>query len=393
MMDVTGVRKIKICDQKKDTEQMDTFCLLFWVGCIHEEKGKNGTAHILEHMIVHYISERAKRYYGKPIVCVGKTEYDHIMIRFDVGNEVVGISGEVFCLHIIDEIIEGRMLSVELFNISLAEVKGEAKDKKRTIEEQKIIVKRLTDNAISNHPVGDEYDLSQIRFGDIKNFFDYVVLGEEWGVVLLGDNIKDYKEIIRSHNIVEKKIYDYGKEQNGNTEVITNGIYRYFFPSYSKDEIEYIEKMIIMNALENSGFFIPKDIKEHPTNFGKEVKHYDQIAFNLHLEEGVEILKKDVKHSGAFDFTQSVYRDEDYKEYIDVMPEKDLKEKDPVTGKKKTEKRTGSAAKTYFHSTYRIGQMSDHMPLWVELNVDFSEKYIEKQMEFVLSKEAEAAKK
>ena len=251
MMDVTGVRKIKICDQKKDTEQMDTFCLLFWVGCIHEEKGKNGTAHILEHMIVHYISERAKRYYGKPIVCVGKTEYDHIMIRFDVGNEVVGISGEVFCLHIIDEIIEGRMLSVELFNISLAEVKGEAKDKKRTIEEQKIIVKRLTDNAISNHPVGDEYDLSQIRFGDIKNFFDYVVLGEEWGVVLLGDNIKDYKEIIRSHNIVEKKIYDYGKEQNGNTEVITNGIYRYFFPSYSKDEIEYIEKMIIMNALEN----------------------------------------------------------------------------------------------------------------------------------------------
>lgn len=148
-----------------------------------------------------------------------------------------------------------------------------------------------------------------------------------------------------------------------------------------------------MNALENSGFFIPQDIKEHPTNFGKEVRHYDQIAFNLHLEEGVEILKKDVKHSGAFDFTQSVYRDEDYKEYIDVMPEKDLKEKDPVTGKKKTEKRTGSAAKTYFHSTYRIGQMSDHMPLWVELNVDFSEKYIEKQMEFVLSKEAEAAKK
>ena len=251
MMDVKGVRKTKICDQKKDTEQMDTFCLVFRVGCIHEEKGKNGTAHILEHMIVHYVSERAKRYYGKPIVCVGKTEYDHIMIRFDVEKKVVGIPDEDFCLHIINEIIDGRMLNVEWFNISLAEVKGEANDKERTIEEQKKIVKRLTDNNILTHPVGDEHDLRQIRFGDIKHFFEYAVLGEEWGVVLLGDNIKDYKEIIRSHNISEKKKYDCGKEQYGNIEVLTNGIYRYFFPSYGKYEIEYIEKMIIMSVLEN----------------------------------------------------------------------------------------------------------------------------------------------
>ena len=33
---------------------------------------------------------------------------------------------------------------------------------------------------------------------------------------------------------------------------------------------------------------------------------------------------------------------------------------------------------TYFHDTYRIDQMSDHKPLWVELKVDFSDQYIEK---------------
>ena len=58
-------------------------------------------------------------------------------------------------------------------------------------------------------------------------------------------------------------------------------------------------------------------------------------------------------------------------------------------------KRTGEAAKQYFHSTYRITQMSDHMPLWVELKVDFSSQYIEKQKQIAIKEleaEAKAAK-
>ena len=39
--------------------------------------------------------------------------------------------------------------------------------------------------------------------------------------------------------------------------------------------------------------------------------------------------------------------------------------------------RTGEEALSYFHDTYRIDQMSDHKPLWVELKVDFSDQYIE----------------
>ena len=150
-----------------------------------------------------------------------------------------------------------------------------------------------------------------------------------------------------------------------------------------------------MQALEGSGFTIPDRIKKHPTNFGQKVKHYDQIAFNLHLEEGVEILDDADPKSGAFNFTKSVYKDADYKEYIPYML-KEVTEDDPDRPGKKRKvevERTDEEAKTYFHGTYRIDQMSDHMPLWMELKVDFSTQYIEKQKKIVLEKEAEAAEK
>ena len=130
-----------------------------------------------------------------------------------------------------------------------------------------------------------------------------------------------------------------------------------------------------MDALESTGFCIPAPIKKHPTNFGKEVKHYDQIAFNLKLEEGIKVYDDDTVRSGAFNFTKSVYRDEDYEEYIPLM-----EQKTKVA-------RTGDKAKDYFCGHYRIDQMSDHMPLWLELKVDFSSQYIEKQLKYVLDTE------
>ena len=57
------------------------------------------------------------------------------------------------------------------------------------------------------------------------------------------------------------------------------------------------------------------------------------------------------------------------------------------------EKRTGEAAKKYFKQYYRINEISDHKPLWMELKVDFSTQYIEKQKKDVLQKEAEAQAK
>ena len=136
-----------------------------------------------------------------------------------------------------------------------------------------------------------------------------------------------------------------------------------------------------MKSLEESGFKIPKAIKKHPTNFGVEVKHYDQIAFNLKLEENIQVYEEEKIRSGAFDFTKSVYRDEDYEEYIPYMlKEVSVPNPDkPGKNMKVKVERTGEEAQTYFHETYRIDQMSDHMPLWLELKVDFSNQYIEKK--------------
>ena len=142
-----------------------------------------------------------------------------------------------------------------------------------------------------------------------------------------------------------------------------------------------------MVALESTGFTIPDAIKEHPTNFGADARHYDQIAFNLQLDKEMRVFTESVKASGAFDFTKSVYRDKDYEEYIQVMAEK------------KGVYRTGDEALDYFHSEYRIDQMSDHMPLWVQLKVDFSAKYLQstlkeakKKLEEIKAKEEAEAK-
>jgi endonuclease/exonuclease/phosphatase family metal-dependent hydrolase len=150
-----------------------------------------------------------------------------------------------------------------------------------------------------------------------------------------------------------------------------------------------------MKALEDSGFRIPQAIKKHPTNFGAEVKHYDQIAFNLKLEENIEVFDEVKVRSGAFDFTKSVYRDEDYQEYLPYMMKEVSVPNPDKPGKKMKVKvqRTGEEAQTYFHDTYRIDEMSDHMPLWLELKVDFSTQYIEKQKKETEKRIAELAAK
>lgn len=120
-----------------------------------------------------------------------------------------------------------------------------------------------------------------------------------------------------------------------------------------------------MLALERNGFSIPDCIKEHPTDLGK-TKHYDQIAFNLKLDKTMTVFSEKEQKAGAFNFTESVYTPEDlaiYQKYFDT---------------KYTEGKTEKQINTYYMSKWRTFQMSDHLPLWVELKVDFSNQYLER---------------
>ena len=145
-----------------------------------------------------------------------------------------------------------------------------------------------------------------------------------------------------------------------------------------------------MKALEQNGFHIPNAIKEHPTDLG-DTYHYDQIAFNLKLEndDTMKIFDEKKQKAGAFNFTKSVYSPEDESLYRPYFPKdtidnaletakksKEKKEKD-AKDVELTEQEKADVITNYYMKTFRTFQMSDHLPLWVQLKVDFSGQYLD----------------
>ena len=119
-----------------------------------------------------------------------------------------------------------------------------------------------------------------------------------------------------------------------------------------------------MTALENNGFLIPDAIKQHPTDLG-QTKHYDQIAFHHKIKPTMAVFTEGQQRAGAFNFTESVYTPDDMPLYKSSFPAK------YVEGK------TDAEIQKYYMTSWRTFQMSDHLPLWVELKIDFSDEYIE----------------
>ena len=116
-----------------------------------------------------------------------------------------------------------------------------------------------------------------------------------------------------------------------------------------------------MQALKGAGFILPPEL--FPSNLLKD-KYYDQIAFRTKRDE-VTFLS-----AGCFDYAKAVFRDEDYAHYAPAMParQRDLDAKGKPTSLEKD--------RQYYTGRWRTWQMSDHLPLWVELAVDFSDAYL-----------------
>ena len=117
-----------------------------------------------------------------------------------------------------------------------------------------------------------------------------------------------------------------------------------------------------MRALTNAGFILPPEI--FPSNL-LGTKYYDQIAFQTKKDEVTFI------SAGVFDFSKSVFLPEHYEHYAPVLParQRDLKS----NGEPKDEKKD----KDYYKKRWLTWQMSDHLPLWVELAIDFSDEHLE----------------
>jgi len=123
---------------------------------------------------------------------------------------------------------------------------------------------------------------------------------------------------------------------------------------------------VTMAAIQQAGFQVPEELQYvPPSNVGKKPRHYDQIAFKPKTNR-FETTGK----AGVFDFFDVVYTEEDEADYSADMGPAYLK----------TSKGTVRDAKgktSYYKTYWRTHQMSDHLPMWIQLRTDFAKQYLQ----------------
>ena len=124
-----------------------------------------------------------------------------------------------------------------------------------------------------------------------------------------------------------------------------------------------------MKGLTKNGFVVPNELQD-TTNMGRD-KYYDQIAFMLKKNK-LQMGDSD-PHAGVYDFYNVLYKPDSYSTYYNLVKNKKKWDFDD-DGNPQTE----AGKKKYFTKKWRTFQMSDHLPLWVELKIDFSDEYLKK---------------
>ncbi len=109
---------------------------------------------------------------------------------------------------------------------------------------------------------------------------------------------------------------------------------------------------VTFHALVKAGFEIPKALQDVPGSNVAKNKHYDQIA----------VMQRPGRfgltgRGGVFDFYEYVFRKDQEQEYQALMAE------------------TGGSKAGF--AQWRTYQMSDHLPMWCELQIDFSKNYLD----------------
>jgi endonuclease/exonuclease/phosphatase family metal-dependent hydrolase len=122
---------------------------------------------------------------------------------------------------------------------------------------------------------------------------------------------------------------------------------------------------VTLQAITSVGFWIPESIQKLPSNVAQN-KHYDQIAF---ISPDVRSQLESAK-AGVFNYFNYLYTPEEEATYEVEMGE-DYEKKS--SGGKRTAKE-----KTQYYLDWRTHQLSDHLPMWVELMTDFSDEHLKK---------------
>ncbi|MCA9079722.1 MAG: endonuclease/exonuclease/phosphatase family protein [Planctomycetaceae bacterium] len=121
-------------------------------------------------------------------------------------------------------------------------------------------------------------------------------------------------------------------------------------------------------AMIDAGFYIPPQFAEMTSNAAED-KHFDQIAFvSRAYDEDVVLARIAKSRAGVFNFYDHVYRLEDAEGYADEIG--------PAYRTRSTGQPRTTGQKQKYYKDWRSHQMSDHFPMWIELQVDFGEDYL-----------------
>ena len=115
-----------------------------------------------------------------------------------------------------------------------------------------------------------------------------------------------------------------------------------------------------MQALLTNDFMTPEPLQKIPGSNVKQDKFYDQIALWMGKSKRRKTYTRIIPYrAGVFDFFDIVYRTDEEDTYHPFMRKPD------------------SSGFYSSYASWRTYQMSDHLPMWVELQVDFAREYLD----------------
>ena len=149
-----------------------------------------------------------------------------------------------------------------------------------------------------------------------------------------------------------------------------------------------------MQALVRNGFQVPEQLQSLPGTNVKQNKYYDQIAFwrdpDRPNRPADSVTQVEVQRAGVFDFFETVFRHGETAgsapEDIDIFQARSSSLRKAIAKAKKSKQKRKGAALTAeeeqavtdkVYLGWRTYQMSDHLPMWVELRIDFGDEYLE----------------
>lgn len=120
----------------------------------------------------------------------------------------------------------------------------------------------------------------------------------------------------------------------------------------------------ILDALRESGIQIPEEVL-HPTNLKKD-RYYDLIGYTS-PGRGTFPLGTSMPRAGAYDLFAHVYQDENYRQYAADPAFKKFSQSGQEAPKTREAKERSIMRRCW---TWKTSLISDHLPLWVELELE-----------------------